>query len=194
MFLPGLNILGKIGALEIVLIVVIALVLLVILWIILISNSFKRNIVKIQEADSGIDVALTKRYDLLTKALDTARAYAKHEKETIYEVIKLRQGMTLDEKANAAAKLDKMGNNVNVLAEAYPELRSSEVFVSLQSSITDSEEHLQAARRLYNSNVSQLNQRLVSFPSSVIGRMLNLTQQKFFEAEQQKTQDVKISL
>ncbi|HEY8389355.1 MAG TPA: LemA family protein [Clostridia bacterium] len=186
--------LASLSPIVITVIVLVAIILILLLYIIITVNSFKQLIVKISEADSGINVALTKRYDLLTKALDTAKAYTKYEKETLYEIIDLRKDMTTTQKAQVVEKLDKMGNTVNVLAENYPELRSAQVFSDLMSSIKDSEEHLQAARRLYNSNVSHYNQKLVSFPASIIAKMLNLKAANFFVADIEKKNDVKISL
>ena len=84
--------------------------------------------------------------------------------------------------------------NLLAVAENYPELKSSETFVTLQKSILDVEEHLQAARRLYNSNVSLYNQKIVTFPSSVIAGMKGMTKKDFFEAEETKREDVKISI
>jgi LemA protein len=175
-------------------IIAVALILIIIVWIIATRNWFLRGKVKIDEANSGIDVALEKRYDLLTKALNIAKGYAKHEKETFSEVIKLRKNMSMEEKVQAYEKLDNMKNNINVLAEAYPQLRSSDIFVSLQKSITDVEEHLQAARRLYNSNVSYFNQKLVSFPSSIIANNMHLQNQPFFTVSEGKQKDVDMSL
>lgn len=167
--------------------------LIMIIWAIAVRNTFARTKVKIGEADSGIDVALQKRFDLLTKALNTAKGFAKHEREVLTEVIKLRKGMSMEEKAQANKQLDDLKSSINVLAEAYPQLRSSDVFVSLQKAISDAEEHLQAARRLYNANVSVFNQMLVTFPQSVIGGMMRLTEFKFFMAEEGKKKDVDMS-
>ncbi|MDD4003457.1 MAG: LemA family protein [Clostridia bacterium] len=171
----------------------IGLLLIIVIWVIATINIFNKMNVKIKEADSGIDVALEKRYDLLTKALAVAKGYAKHEKETLFKVIELRKDMSIEEKVSVTKNLDELKNNINVLAEAYPVLKSSEVFVSLQKSIQDAEEHLQAARRLYNSNISGFNQKLVSFPSSVIGKWMNLSQQQFFMAEEEKRSDVNMT-
>ena len=174
--------------------VIIAVVIIVILLCAYISigNKLARAQVKIDEAESGIDVALTKRYDLLTKQLDIAKGYAKHEIETLTNVINLRKGMSMNEKAVASGEMDKMQQGINVVAEAYPELKSSENFKTLQNAVSDAEEHLQAARRVYNSNVSSFNQMLVSFPSSVIANSKGYTKRDFFEAEESKKEDVKM--
>jgi len=167
-------------------------VLGIVLWFILTSNALNRAVVKINEADSGIDVALTKRYDVLTKMLDTVKGYAKHEKEVIIETIKLRKGMSLEEKNAANVKMDEAFSKLNLVAENYPDLKASENFAVLQQSIADVEEHLQAARRLYNANVSSFNQMIVTFPISIVAGMKKLSEKGFFEAEESKKADVKM--
>ena len=174
-------------------IIIAVIVVVIIVWLISISNKINRLIVKIKEADSGIDVALTKRYDVLTKMIDVVKGYAKHEEETIFKTIEMRKGMSLSEKETAVKDMNESFKQIQVVAEAYPELKSSENYNTLQLSIADTEEHLQAARRMYNSNVSSLNQLIVTFPSSIIG-MKNVKEHSFFEAEEEKKQDVKIDL
>lgn len=170
------------------------LLLIIVLSFISISNKLNRAIIKIDEASSGIDVALTKRYDVLTKMIDVVKGYAKHEKETLFEVIKLRKDMTMQEKNEVNQSMDENLKKISVVAESYPELKSNENFKTLQQSIVDVEEHLQAARRLYNSNVSLYNQMLVSFPTSVVASNKGMTKKDFFEAESIKKEDVKIDL
>ena len=177
-----------------ILIAVAVVVLIFVIWYISTSNKLNRTIVKIDEADSGIDVALTKRYDVLTKMIDTVKGYAKHEKETLFEVINLRKGMTLEEKNKENAKMSHNLEKINLVVENYPELKSNENYKMLQQSIVDVEEHLQAARRLYNSNVSIFNQMIVTFPTSIIANSKAMVKKEFFEADEVKKQDVKINL
>ena len=77
-----------------------------------------------------------------------------------------------------------------MVAEAYPELSSQKLFIELQHAISDTEEHLQASRRLYNSNVSRLNQLVVTFPRSMVAKMKNIGEMPMFEAEAKKRADV----
>ena len=173
----------------------IVLILIVfMIWFISVSNKLNRAIVKIDEANSGIDIALTKRYDVLTKLMDVVKAYAKHEKETLFEIIKLRKDMTIKEKNEVNEKMNHNFEQIKILAENYPELRSSENYKQLQDAIVDVEEHLQAARRMYNSNVSILNQSIVTFPNNIVAGMKGITKREFFEAEDIKKEDVKIDL
>jgi len=174
--------------------IIVALVLLIIVWYISTLNRLNQTIIKIEEADSGIDVALTKRYDVLMKMIDTVKGYAKHEKETLFEVINLRSEMTLSEKNKVNHKMDENFEKINLLIENYPELRASENVQMLQQSIIEVEEHLQAARRMYNSNVSTFNQMVVTFPTSIVASLSSKKKKEFFEAEESKKQDIKIGL
>lgn len=167
-------------------------VVLIIIWYIGVSNSIKVAALKVDESESGIDVALTKRYDVLTKMLDAVKGYQKHEQSVLSELVKLRTGMSMTEKKAANAAMDKVSRDINVLAEGYPQLKANTNFVELQKAIVDVEEHLQAARRLYNSNVNAYNTKLVVFPSSIIAKNMGVVKRELFEAEEIKRQDVKI--
>lgn len=182
------------SSIYVILIAIAIIVFIFIVWYIATSNKLNRLVVKIDESLSGIDVALTKRYDVLTKMVEVVKSYAKHEKETLFEVIKLRDNMSLKEKSEANQAMDQNFEKINIIAENYPELKSSENYKSLQQSIVDVEEHLQAARRLYNSNVSLYNQHLVSFPTSCIAKNKGMVKKDFFEIDEIKRNDVKIEL
>ena len=177
-----------------VLIAVAIIILIIVIWYISTSNKLNRSVVKIDEALSGIDVALTKRYDVLTKMLEVVKAYAKYEKGTLSEVVNLRKDMSIKERNDANRAMDDSFKKINIVVENYPELKASENYKTLQQSIADVEEHLQAARRLYNSNVSLYNQLLVSFPTSSIAKNKGMIKKEFFEAEEVKKEDVKMDL
>ncbi len=189
-----LNSLG--GSLPFIIIVIVVVIIVSIVgWWISTSNKFKRMGVKIDEAESGIDVALTKRYDLLTKALATVKGYAKHESETLEKVVAMRQpgkNASMAEKQEFANATGQALNSINVVAEQYPQLKADTQFTTLQRHIADVEEQLQAARRLYNANVSAYNQAIIVFPGSLIANSMHLTKREFFEAEESKRSDVKI--
>ena len=176
-------------------VIIVAAVLLVFFgWWISTVNGLRQTKVKIEEASSGIDVALTKRYDVLTKMVDVAKSYATFEKQTILEAIKLRKGMTISEKNEAAAKMGDVQRELNFLAENYPQLHANENFRQLQIAVMDVEEHLQGARRAYNANVSVLNQKIVSFPTSIVAGIMGISKEAFFEAEAAKRNDVNVKI
>ena len=187
--------LGGIVAIVVVAVVLI-LVIAVVAWYISTMNWFRRTKVKVDEANSGIDVALTKRYDLLTKALASVKGYAKHESETLSKVIGMRTGnikdLSLDEKSKLNAELNEVQRGINVVVEQYPQLKADTQFSLLQNQTADCEEQLQAARRVYNSNVSTFNQRRVTFPSSFVANRIGFREDlEFFKADEEKREDVK---
>lgn len=179
----------------IVLLVVGALLLIVVFWYIGTMNKLRQLELKVQEAESGIDVALTKRFDMLTKMLETTKGYAKHEAETLENVIKWRSGVPRDasikEKEEFLNQMNEVSSGIDVVVEKYPDLKADSVFLELQSAIANTEEHLQAARRLYNANVTRINHIIVTFPQSIVANAISMAQKPYFEAEDKKREDVK---
>ncbi len=189
------NIFGAtIGTGGIIGIIIAVVALIIILWFIGVMNRLRQLELKVNEAESGIDVALTKRFDMLTKMLQTTKGYAKHEAETLEKVVKWRQGIpkeaTLKDKEEFFNQLNQVAQGINVVVEKYPDLKANTVFMELQSAVANTEEHLQAARRLYNANVTTINTIIVTFPQSIVANMIKMEKKPYFEAEEQKRQDV----
>ena len=179
-------------------VIVVLLIIIVISWWIKKMNYFRRQQVKIKEAASGIDVALTKRFDLLSKQLDICKGYAKHENETLVDVTKMRakyhEGTgDVKEMSDFNAQMDQVSKSINIVIERYPELKANTMFISLSNSCADIEEHLQASRRLYNADVSEYNQAIVTFPGSIVANSIHATAAEFFKADEAKREDVKMS-
>lgn len=172
-------------------IVILIVVLVIVFWCIKTVNGFKQKEIRVQEGLSGIEVALTKRYDMLIKMQDTAKSYMAHENELFTKVIELRRGMSVAEMNDAQQQLDALRGKIFAVAENYPELRSSDVFVELQRGIRDAEEHLQAARRLYNSNVTAYNTSIAMFPAKLLAG--SRQPKEFFVADASKREDVKMT-
>lgn len=170
--------------------ILLLIALIAVLWAVKASNNIKRMEIKVDEAFSGIEVALTKRYDMLTKMLDVCKGFMKHESELFSKVISLRQGMSLGEMGKADREMGELTGRLFAVAENYPELRSAQVFAELQQGIRDAEEHLQAARRLYNASVSSYNAAIAVFPDSLLAR--GRSPREFFEAEESRREDVKV--
>ncbi len=166
--------------------------IILVLWTIITSNGLIRKRNKVEEARSGIEVALTKRYDMLTKLLDVAKNYARHEEKIFTTVIKLRQGMSLEELQEADASMNQMTSSLAAMAEAYPQLSADTVFKELQVGIRDAEDQLQAARRVYNANVTSFNTAVEIFPSSIIAGMKKMTKNELYRADTVHHADVKM--
>lgn len=184
--------------LVIVLAIVLIIVIAIVGWWISTSNWFRRQQVVINNAASGIDVALTKRFDLLTKQRDIVAGYAKHESETLMNVIAARTGNYKKDDGNVDTaklnefnkQLDEAAKQLNVVVERYPDLKANQNFLALQATTADVEDHLQASRRAYNSTVNEFNQARVTWPKSIVANHLHLSPAEFFQAEESKRADV----
>ena len=167
-------------------------VIVLVIWYVTTMNGIRSLELKVDEAASGIDVALVKRYDVLTKQLEVVKEYTSHETKTLYETIRLRSGMSIQEKADALEKMNDVSSQFKLTAEAYPNLLSSANYKALMESIADCEEHLQAARRLYNANVTAYNTKIVMFPASIVAGALHSVKKDLFVAEDYKRNDVEM--
>jgi LemA protein len=157
-------------------------------------NLLRQLALKVEEAESGIDVALTKRFDTLTKMLETTKGYAKHETETLEKIVKWRAGIpqsaTLKDKEDFLSQMNQVASGLNVVVEKYPDLKADGLFKELQGAVVNTEEHLQAARRLYNANVTKINTIIVTFPQNIVANAIKMDKKPYFEAEEKKRQDV----
>lgn len=188
-----MTVFNGLGTGGIIAIVIVALVLLVVFWYVGVLNKIRRMNVKIDEANSNIDVSLAKRYDLLTKLFQATKGYMKHEAETLEKVVAMRQprgDVSIHDKEEFANEIGRGLQAINVVVEQYPELKASQTVVELQRATTDVEENLQASRRVYNSNVSVYNQFISVFPNSIVAGS-KYGKREFFQIEEVKRQDVK---
>jgi LemA protein len=167
--------------------IVIAVLALVALWAVLAYNALVQSRNKVDEAWSGIDVQLKRRHDLVPNLVETVKGYAAHERETLQNVTEARlAAVEAGEPAaveRAEARLTSALGNINALAEAYPELRASANFQRLQAELAAIEDEIQAARRIYNSNVQRYNTRTQQFPTLVIAGLMSFAPRQFFEVE-----------
>jgi LemA protein len=155
----------------------------------------KKNAV--EEAFSGIDVQLKKRYDLIPNLVDSAKAYMQHEKSLLENIVSLRNrameapaGSAQSIQANAEISTALRG--LSVAVENYPQLRSVESFNLLQRSLNEVEEQLSAARRTYNSAVVDYNNALEQIPSSFFASAMGYQRKAVFEAAQAERANVSV--
>lgn len=184
------------GAITAIIIVAVVVILLISIigWYISTRNKFIRYEQDIKSSESRIDVYLTKRFDLLTKMVAATKGYAKHEAETLAEIVSLRNpggNASVKEKQDFNNMMTDVASKINVVVEKYPDLKADSLFKGLQESITEVEENLQAARSNYNSNISAYNKAILQFPASIVAGS-KFTEKEYFEAEEAKTKDVNI--
>ncbi|MBX4199039.1 LemA family protein [Candidatus Parcubacteria bacterium] len=154
-----------------------------VLWVIATFNRFVRLRNRAKEAWADIDVQLKRRYDLIPNLVNTVKGYAAHENSAFEKVTQARaaaMGAGVANKAGAEKDLSSAVRGIFAIAEAYPELKANQNFLSLQAELSDTENKIQAARRFYNTNVRDLNTGLQSFPGNVIKGIGGFTTMDYF--------------
>lgn len=126
----------------------------------------------VENAFGSIDAMLKKRYDLIPNLVETVKVYMKHEKDTLTSITELRTkaisgNISPDEKVQVENQLARAMRNVMVAVERYPELKADSQFTMLQRSWNEAEEQISAARRAYNAAVTDYNNAVEKFPSSI---------------------------
>lgn len=173
------------------------LIVFAFLYFVGVFNSLSTLKVRIKEAWSQIDVQLKRRVDLIPNLVETVKGYATHEKEVFENVTKARSALmsaTNPQEAGAANNmLSSTLKSLFAVAESYPELKAQEGFVNLQKELSDTEDKVAYSRQFYNSVVRDYNQKLVVFPSNMIGNILGFTQEKFFETQESEREPIKVS-
>ena len=171
----------------IVLVVLVALVVLVGLYFIVGYNGLVRLRNRIQGAWAQIDVQLRRRYDLIPNLVETVKGYATHEKGTFEAVTAARaNALNAQGPAQQAAAENVISGALKSLfavAEAYPDLKANQNFLSLQEELTSTEGRIAYARQFYNDEVLKLNTKIQVFPTSILAGMFGFTAHEYFEAD-----------
>ena len=167
-------------------------------WLVAVFNGFVQLKMRSEGAWSDIDVQLKRRYDLVPNLVETVKGYAGHEQKVFREVTEARtramQASSPDARGQAEQGLTGALKSLFAVAENYPQLRASENFQSLQTSLNQIEDAIQHARRYYNAVVRDYNTKLGVVPDRFIGAIGGFTPKEFFQPESPaERQNVKVS-
>ncbi len=176
--------------------VILIVVGLLVLYVIALFNNLVTLRNRVSEAWSDIDVQLKRRYDLIPNLISTVKGYAAHESGVFEKVTAARaaamQGGTLADKAASENMLTDALKSLFAVAEAYPDLKANQNFLELQRELSDTENKIQAARRFYNGNVLELNNKIDMFPSNIIAGAFSFAKREFFEVADSEKEPVKV--
>lgn len=165
--------------------IILAILAIVILWAVSTYNGLVRLRALVDEAWSGIEVQLKRRFDLIPNLVETVKGYSLHEKTVLENVTKMRsmvqQAHSMSEKIEAETGLTQALRTLFAVAENYPELKANENFLKLQDSLASIEHELQLSRRYYNGTVRNYNVSLTQFPSNLIANMGGFKAAQYFE-------------
>ena len=172
--------------------IIIAIILIMILKL---HNDLVKAQNKVKQAESGIDVYLNQRFDLIPNLVECVKAYSKHEQNIFTEIANLRSAyMKQGKNIENAENLNNKMNQLIAVAENYPELKASEQYLDLQRTLTKLESQLQAARRIYNNEVTAYNDKIVVIPSNIIANIFGFKEAKLFEIEDYKRENINIKI
>ena len=179
------------------LIVVIVIVVIIALWFIGTYNSLVGLRNRVKDQWSQIDVQLKRRADLIPNLVETVKGYAKHEKSTFEDVVKARNAVanasTKEEEMKANGELSGVLNRLFALAEAYPELKANENFMSLQNDLKESEDKISMMRQFYNDTVLSYNNKVQTIPSNIVANLCHFKEETFFQVDENDRETPKVS-
>ena len=170
---------------EIILIV--GAVALLVLFVVAQYNRLVRLNITVDEAFAQIEVQLKRRADLIPNLVETIKGYAVHEQSTFDAVVSARAKSTsassVGEVAAADGALTNALRGLLAVAEAYPDLKASTNFLSLQEELSTTENKVSFARQFYNDNVRSLNQAVATIPTSFFAGLAKVSARAFYEVE-----------
>src|SRR6187455_940363 len=170
-------------------IVIVVIIILVIIYLIAAYNGLIRSRNQIENAWSQIDVQMKRRIDLIPNLIETVKAYAAHERNTLEAVIQARNaamsaGPTPHEQAAADQQITGALRQLFALGEAYPDLKANQNFLALQEELSATEGRVAYARQFYNDSVLSYNNKLQQFPTMYFARWLKFQRREYFETDE----------
>ena len=171
---------------------------LLLLCIFAIFNKLIRANNKVKEAFATMDVYLKKRWDLIPNLIETVKGYAKHENDTLKEVIELRNINYDDLSSNEKIKTNERVNRdlvkVFSLSEDYPKLKANKNFMDLSDNLRIVEDEIAQSRKYFNAVVRDYNNLVEMFPSSIIAKLIGYKTKLMFSINSSERENIKVKL
>lgn len=154
--------------LPLIIIGAIVVLLIIVLWVIYNGLVSAKNVVN--EAFSGIDIQLKKRYELIPNLIEAVKGYNAHEAETLKKIVESRSavGRNLSETMDNDNSITGALKSFRISVEAYPDLRANTQFLKLMDNLSTVENELAMARRYYNGATRDFNTKIQVFPAVMI--------------------------
>jgi LemA protein len=175
-------------------IIVLGVIALIAVFIIAQYNRLVRLNITVDEAWAQIEVQLKRRADLIPNLVETVKGYAQHEQSTFDAVVAARAKATSASSVADTAAADGMVTQalrgLLAVAEAYPDLKASANFMSLQEELSTTENKVAFSRQFYNDNVRSLNTAVKTIPSSLFAGLAKVTEREFYEVENPEDRNV----
>jgi LemA protein len=169
-------------------VVLVVIILVLVMWVVSMYNGLVGARNEVKNAWSQIDVQLKRRHDLIPNLVETVKGYAAHERGTLDAVVKARNlaisaGGAVEDRAKAENVLTQSLRSLFAVAEAYPDLKANQNFLSLQEEVSSTENKIGFSRQYYNDSAMKYKNRIEMFPSNLIAAMFNFHPEPFFQVE-----------
>ena len=170
--------------------------IIIIILVVLVFGYFvmtQRSLVNLDElcknALGQIEVQLNSRWDAMLALAKTAAHYAKHESETLIEVIRQRRGEDVNSPAVASEQqgaLQQVMGRLIAIGEAYPELKAADLYKEVTDGVRKYEENVRMSRMVYNDTATKMNRMVRQWPSSIVASMLHFGQKDYFKTDEEQ--------
>lgn len=167
--------------------IAVGVIALIIIFLVAQYNRLIRLNISVNEAWSQIEVQLKRRADLIPNLVESVKGYAAHEKTTFEAVVAARAkattASTVADVAAADGMLTQALRGLLAVAEAYPDLKASANFLSLQDELSTTENKVAFSRQFYNENVRSLNSAVKTIPTNLFAGLAKVSEREFYEVE-----------
>lgn len=156
-------------------------------------NTFIKLKNKIKQSKSSIEVYLNQRFDLIPNLVECVKEYEHYEENLLTNITKLRTEYNnqINKDLNKANIINSELNKIVAIAESTPNIKANEQFLNLQKSLIKMESQLQAARRIYNGDVTLYNTTIKSFPNNIFAKLFKFEEMELFKIEKYKKENIK---
>ncbi len=173
---------------TIVIIVVVVILVAIIAGLVSNYNGVVSLSEEVDNKFATIDTMLQRRADLIPNLVNTVKGYTNQEQAVIDSVTdaraKLAGANSVGEKANADQELTSALNNLLVVVENYPDLKSSQNFINLSDELAGTENRIATARKDYNDAVKKYNTKIKRFPTNIVSGMFGYGEKEYFQASE----------
>lgn len=161
--------------------IIIAIIAILLIWGIVTYNKFIRFRENINNAMSQISAQIESRWDALTNLITATKNYQTYESKTLTKIIEDRSNISQDASVKDIDQDDQHFSNalgvISALAEQYPDLKASNVYLQTMSSVDKYENQVRESRMIYNDTVTRFNRAIKTFPNSLLASPLGFTEQ-----------------
>lgn len=168
--------------------------IIIIIFVIYEFNIFVNLMNKVKHSKSSIDIYLMQRFDLIPNLVECVKGYAAFEKETFQAIAGLRENYNNTKDLITGQDLTNQMNIIMARAEEMPELEASEQFQILQRTLIRLESQIQAARRIYNGDVTLYNTTIQSFPNNIAAKFFNMKPMELFTIDEYIAKNIKVEV